>query len=235
VSRPSNLFGVHYGRAFYGRHAALARHRHDLPYVALVLSGSYVEAGDRGRRRVEAGDLLVHEPFEPHRDEMGNSGAEVLNLPLPDGAALPACGRASDPDLLARLCERSPREAAEALADLVSDGPAPLGEWPDLLAAACWNERDLRIGEWASRHGLAGATVSRGFARVYGVTPIRFRAEARSRRAWQAIMGTAEPLAAIAADAGFADQAHMTRSVATLTGRPAGRWRAEGQMDSRPG
>ena len=35
------------------------RHRHAQGYVAVVLSGSYVEAGDEGRRRVGPGDALV--------------------------------------------------------------------------------------------------------------------------------------------------------------------------------
>jgi AraC-like DNA-binding protein len=228
------LVGVRYGRERYRRHAAIERHRHDFGYVAIVLEGGYVEAGDRGRRRVAAGDLLVHEPFETHRNLMEGKGAEVLNLPLPDGIVLPASARASDPDLLARLCERSPIEAAEALAGALSEGPEAMDDWPDLLAAACREGKPFRLGDWALRHGLAAATVSRGFARVYGVSPARYRLEARSRRAWHEIIGGAEPLATVALASGFADQAHMTRSVASVTGDPPGRWRKQGQKGSRP-
>ena len=32
-------------------------------------------------------------------------------------------------------------------------------------------------------------------------------------------------LAALAQDCGFADEAHLTRAVSHLTGRPPGRWR----------
>ena len=223
--------GTSYGRELYPCHASLARHRHREAYAAVVLSGSYVEAGDRGRRRVEAGDVLVHEPFETHRDEIAARGAEVLNLPLPHGVRLPASGRAADPDLLARLCERSPWEAASALLSAWSEGPQPLADWPDLLAAACREQRELRIGDWARSHGLAFATVSRGFARIYGISPSRFRAEARSRRAWQAVVNGSEPLAAIAADSGFADQAHMTRSIGALTGGTPARWRVKWVQD----
>jgi AraC-like DNA-binding protein len=170
------LVAVRYGRERYLRHAAIERHRHDFGYVAVVLAGAYVEAGDRGRRRVEAGDLLVHEPFETHRNQMDSEGAEVLNLPLPAGAALPAAARAADPDLLARLCERDPAQAAEALESMLVAGPVAMHDWPDLLAADCLEGRPFRLSDWARRHGLAPATVSRGFARVYGVSPARYRA-----------------------------------------------------------
>jgi AraC-like DNA-binding protein len=33
-------------------------------------------------------------------------------------------------------------------------------------------------------------------------------------------------LSAIAAEAGFSDQAHMTRAIAELTGKPPSHWRA---------
>jgi transcriptional regulator GlxA family with amidase domain len=36
---------------------------------------------------------------------------------------------------------------------------------------------------------------------------------------------SAVPLARIAAEAGFADQAHMTRALGALTGRCPGHWR----------
>lgn len=231
--RPS-LIAVRYGRERYRRHAAIERHRHDLGYVAVVMAGGYVEAGDRGRRRVEAGDVLVHEPFETHRNLMEGEGAEVLNLPLPAGIDLPAAARTSDPDLLARLCERNPAEAAEALSFGLALGPDTMDDWPDLLAAVCSQGSPFRLSDWARDHGLAAATVSRGFARIYGVSPARYRAEARSRRAWRDVMAGSDPLASIALATGFADQAHMTRSIARITGLPPARWRRQGQIRSRP-
>ena len=46
-----------------------------------------------------------------------------------------------------------------------------------------------------------------------------------NHEAWLAIARTHTPLAAIAADTGFADQAHMTRSVKDVTGASPGAWR----------
>ena len=46
-------------------------------------------------------------------------------------------------------------------------------------------------------------------------------------------MSGSDLLVTIALAAGFADQAHMTRSVAGITGLPPARWRREGQIRSR--
>jgi AraC-like DNA-binding protein len=73
---------------------------------------------------------------------------------------------------------------------------------------------------------LAPATVSRGFRAVFGTTPVRYRADARARRAWRVITNGRDPLVDVALACGFADQAHMTRGVLGLTGAPPSAWRA---------
>jgi hypothetical protein len=45
-----------------------------------------------------------------------------------------------------------------------------------------------------------------------------------ARAAWLQITGSSDPLSRIAANLGFADQAHMTRAVKALTGAPPTRW-----------
>jgi hypothetical protein len=47
----------------------LERHHH-AGYAALVLRGSYVEAGDRGRIQAEPGHVLFYAAFEGHFDTM---------------------------------------------------------------------------------------------------------------------------------------------------------------------
>jgi AraC-like DNA-binding protein len=203
----------------------IPRHRHCAGYMTMILAGGYDEAGDVGRFRVRPGDLLVHRPFEAHRNAFGRRSAEVLNLPLVDLPGLAAVNRLSDPDLVARLAERDPAAAARAAAECARPAEGER-DWPDDLAAALRARPDLfRIGQWAIERGLAPASVSRGFRNVFGTTPERYRAEGRARRAWRRIVCTGQPLAAIAFDLGFADQAHMTRSVSAVTGQPPARWR----------
>jgi AraC-like DNA-binding protein len=221
--------GGQFHEAAFGRELCdsgdLPRHRHSAGYMTLILAGGYDEAGDVGRFRVRPGDLLVHRSFEAHRNAFGLRSAEVINLPLVDLPHLAALNRVADPDFVARLAERDPEAAARAAAETAAPADGE-DDWPDALAAALRSRPELfRIGFWASERGLAPASVSRGFRRVFGTSPERYRAEARARIAWSRIVGTGQALAAIACDVGFADQAHMTRCVHNVTGRPPSRWR----------
>ena len=205
--------------------ARMARHRHAAPYAALVLAGDYEEAGDAGRRRVSVGDVVLHAAFEAHLDRTGRRGATVLNLPL-DITTLPCrFGRLEDVDAVARAAERDVTTAAGLLLALTRVAAVGPGDWPDRLARTLIHTPDFRLDDWASRHGLTAEAVSRGFRRVFGVSPSRYRLEARARRAWRELGTPGETLAGIAAAAGFADQSHMTRAVTALTGRPPGAWR----------
>jgi AraC-like DNA-binding protein len=68
--------------------------------------------------------------------------------------------------------------------------------------------------------------VSRGFRQVYGASPNAFRMQQRGRLAWSRIVTADPPLADLAFALGFADQAHMTRTVRAITGAPPALWRA---------
>lgn len=196
----------------------VGRHRHEQGYAALVLRGGYVESGDRGRFRVEAGDILFHGPLEAHQDDFGARGADILNLAVPFAIAA-ASGRVADPDAIARVARRDPLQAAHLLTAGMQPGPQASSDWPDLLATELIADRVPRLCAWADAHGLDPATISRGFRAAYGVSPRRYRLEQRARRAAIAIRGGSEPLAQIAAGHGFADQAHMTRALGRLLGR----------------
>lgn len=213
------------GRECWERGVQIARHRHDRAYAAVVLSGSYEECGSRGRFRVCAGDVLLHDAFDAHRNSFKNTGAQVLNLMicgLPAGAGI---GRVADPDAISRAAEH---DAAAARAHLHSQlrVTRPVSyDWQDQLAQDLLADPDCRLDGWALEHGLAAETVSRGFGKVFGVTPAAFRLEARTRRAISMITAGDASLASVAATTGFADQAHMSRAVLALTGAPPGRWR----------
>lgn len=193
---------------------AIARHRHGGAYAAVVLEGRYVEAGEGGRWRVEPGDVLVHPAFAIHADWVGRGGARVLNLPLRGAVPLPPAFRARDPQRLLELaCAGEPFMPAgpvQALAPLQQD-------WPDALAAALRADPGLALGTWCRHAGLAPATLSRGFAAVYGVTPARYRADLRLSQALARLAGP-EPLVQLALALGYADQAHLSRAVRAATG-----------------
>lgn len=208
------------------RSATFPRHNHQKGYAALVLSGTYEEVGDQGRFYVKAGDVIFHDCFEAHLNRFSSSGARVLNLPLSEAHSFePGAARIKDIDLLVRKAELDRAEATDLLLRTI-EWPTPvLVDWPDELATVLIQNPSLRLTFWANEKALSPWAVSRGFAKVFGITPEAFRARARARRAWREIRTTKKPLAMIAALLGFADQSHMTRSVTQLTGMAPQAWR----------
>jgi AraC-like DNA-binding protein len=209
------------------RASTLERHVHSEAYAAIVLSGEYEEAGDHGRFQVKAGDAVFHERFEAHLDRFSATGAVLLNLRLPLGCSFtPGIAKLVDPDSIARVAERSRRDAMDLLfSATMSEAPHP-ADWPDELAAALLKNPSLRLSQWGEKNGIAPWTVSRGFALVFGIAPEAFRARTRARLALKFIWNAPASLASIAADLGFADQSHMTRSVKQLTGIAPQAWRS---------
>lgn len=208
------------------RAASYPRHAHAHAYAALVLSGEYVEAGDLGRFRVQAGDVVIHDRFEAHLNHFSGRGAVVLNLALQPNASL-KCGliRVADFDRVIRTAERSQREAAQTLFENAQSVTPPSETLSDELARTLRESPSHSITRWSASHGCTPWKTSREFHRLFGITPVAFRARARARLAWRSIQTTDEPMANIAARLGFSDQSHMVRSVRSLTGMSPRSWR----------
>jgi AraC-like DNA-binding protein len=216
---------IGHGRQHWSANHSVPRHRHSQAYVAVVLAGTYEECGSRGRFRVGPGDVLLHDAFDAHLDRFQNAGAQVLNLVV---NALPASfsiGRVADPDAITRVAERDPIEAGEALRAQLCESRGAPQDWPDLLATDLLRDPACRLEIWAQNHCLAAETISRGFGKVFGVTPASFRVEVRARCAFALITGSDATLVSIATATGFADQAHMSRATRALTGWPPSWWR----------
>jgi AraC-like DNA-binding protein len=203
----------------------LPRHRHAEPYAALVLSGGYVEAGDAGRRRMTAGDVAFHRAFEAHANVVAKGGARVLNLPLRSASVDPTFGRVSDADAIARAAEHDAARAGDMLLHMSFPSTCDMADWPDLLAHELRSASPVRLAEWALRHDLAPATVSRSFRSAFGVSPKRYRLEQHALAALRLLELGSASIADTAAATGFADQAHLTRTVRALTGRTPRSWR----------
>jgi AraC-like DNA-binding protein len=210
--------------------AVLPRHLHAGAYATLVLEGGYEEAGEGGRWRVRPGEVLIHAPFSIHRNQSLERGARLVNLPLPLTTAASACGVAADADLVARLAERDPGAAAEALLERWQASAPLLADAPDRLAEVLSGPDAVPILAWSKTQGVARQTVFRGFRALYGVAPTRYRVEARARRAWRLIVTGELSLVEAALEAGYADQAHMSRDVKALTGRTPGAWAARARL-----
>jgi len=205
------------------------RHRHEHAYAILTLAGSMQQVSYAGRVTTRTGQLLVQPTLDCHANRSGPAGVSILRLPWRRECGLGGLFELAEADQVIRLAELDPFAASEWAIELVrgvAPVPPQLDDWEDLLAAELASGSVSSLSGWAASQGLAAETLSRGFARRYQCTPARFRGELRTRSAWLRLTGSGLPLAEVAAEAGFADQAHMTRSVGRLTGRSPGYWRA---------
>ncbi|HEX5183750.1 MAG TPA: helix-turn-helix domain-containing protein [Allosphingosinicella sp.] len=203
----------------------MPRHLHEGGYANVVLAGRFTEAAFAGRFRAEPGMALIHAPFDCHANvESGRRGPTILRLPWRD-RAVEGAFRVRDPDLLARLSERDLDEAELALRDMIEPIDVPHESWADALAAALAGGSIFALRDWAERRGLSPGSLSRGFGDVYQVSPQRFRLQARTRRAWRRVVDETCSLTRIAHECAFADLAHMSRSIAAMTGHSPAAWR----------
>lgn len=203
----------------------LPRHRHRGGYATVVLDGRFIEASFAGRHEVAPGDVLLHGHFDCHSNTAPRAIApRILRLPW-NCNSIEGLFQVRDIDLLVRLAERDPWEAACALTESLLPRIERVADWPEQLARDITNDPSLSLTDWAEHHGLVGETVSRGFRRAFGASPRLFRLEVRTRAAWRAIVGSEQSLTTIAHTSRFADLAHMSRSVTAFTGASPAHWR----------
>ncbi|MDQ0379468.1 helix-turn-helix domain-containing protein [Amycolatopsis thermophila] len=113
----------------------------------------------------------------------------------------------------------------EALADVVPAGRVPSEEATELAERAA-ADRDLRrVEDLAARAGMSVRGLQRAFHEHVGVSPKwvlrRYRLYDAAERAARA---ESVDWAALAADLGYADQAHLTREFTAAVGEPPGRY-----------
>ena len=208
------------GRIVYECGELLQRHMHFNGFFAVVLKGWYIEAGDTGRHRAAAGDVIVHRAYEWHLDRISANGAEALVLPFTGSWLGSPLAQTADPDIVARLAERDIVEARQVLVDAMIEKSPTIEDWPDLLAQDLLADPDRSLAVWADEHRLHPGSLARGFGQQFGITPSGYRTFVRARRAIDSLASTQSPLSTIAFEQGFADQAHLTRTVKRVTGYP---------------
>jgi AraC-like DNA-binding protein len=208
---------------------SLPRHRHLRAYATVVLAGSFEESGYNGRIQATVGDVLIHPALDCHGNQTVSAGVKLIRLHWPDASGIGGLYHLEEVDELGRVAETDVIEATHllerALREKCLPAPGKKNDWPDLLLADLAKRTSTEIGIWAEVNGLARETVSRGFAAAYGIAPSVLRAELRARSAWLRITRSSERLCRIALEAGFADQAHMTRWIHRITGVPPAVWR----------
>ncbi|QYC42277.1 HTH-type transcriptional repressor of iron proteins A [Nonomuraea coxensis DSM 45129] len=209
--------------------------RHCLPGEWHVLHPDEPHDGAAGTDEGFGYRILYVDPFLV-REALGGGPLPFVTDPIvpPSGMdpSLLACLRRMDEPLgeLARL------DVALLVADALrrhAGGPTPDGPGP-LAVAALTRVRELIAADPAARRtvaelervsGLDRWTLARQFRAAFGTSPTRFRTMRRLDVVRRALRhGT--PLLDAALEAGFADQAHMTRMFKRAYGLTPGRWLA---------
>jgi AraC family transcriptional regulator len=81
---------------------------------------------------------------------------------------------------------------------------------------------NLRISELAQEAGVHPVYLARLFRKMTGATPGEYLQGLRLQYVCRELLNKGKPLAQIAAEAGFADQSHMTRTLKRRTGETPG-------------
>jgi len=124
------------------------------------------------------------------------------------GVRLHAGAQFDENALLARVARHERFESV----DLLSAIGAEVRVDPLVHEALAWLADAPRLDTARARLGLSARSLERLLMSRTGRTPVSWRNLARARRCARALF-SAEPLIAIAADHGYADQAHMTRDM----------------------
>ena len=225
------------------RHAAgqtLPLHEHAQAYVCVVLSGTFAECDPRGEAVRRAGEVVVHPSGDRHGDVFGPQGALCLNLHLATDLDLPVARRAESglaravDELAAEVAKGmfGDRLGAEALgaeivdrlsrtdADPDADCVARVLQALDDAPQADWSLTDL--ADLARRHPNH---LARAFRARTGITLGAYRRRRRLTRLCLDLRLGRAPLAELALDHGYADQAHMSREFRAFAGMAPGAYR----------
>lgn len=213
---------------------SFARHTHDQFGVGLVDAGAQTSASGRGPVEVAAGDLITVNPGEVHDgrpvDDRGRTWRMIYLDPqtLTDltghsgELAFPVLRDPRLADSFRRLfhalsdptCRLAVETELTALSRALDGRPRrPLSAGPVSRAVQALRDdpaRPVTLADLAQLSGLSRFHFLRSFARATGQTPHAFRLQARLHLARRLILA-GQPLAAVAAEAGFADQSHLTR------------------------
>lgn len=221
----------------------LEAHEHATPFLSCLLEGSFEQPAPDGLHHLVAGDVRATPEGDRNRLRFGSAGGRCFLVALePDERETrqPVADRAflSDP-VIARAVLRLRREvmtthpcplAAESTAlelfalarrrgrsRRVADAPPP---WLLRVRQVLEEEyaRPLDLERLAHEGGVSREQVARAFRDHFGRSAGSYLRHVRLRRALAALATTGEPIAAVAAGAGFVDQAHLTHTLRRATG-----------------
>lgn len=229
-------------------------HIHQRFYFGFLLGGAYFEQLGRRGASFGPLSVVFHPPREVRCGAISELGARLFHVELPDAwlERMREVGEIPDAALehhggplvkRARTLYREFRQpdaasplviegvVLEMLGELLragrardDDGDAPwLRRARELvLDRAC---EPLDLAALAAETGVPPVRLARAYRKKYRESPGETLRRERVRRACVRLADPERPLAAIAAELGFADQSHFTRVFRGLVGITPGAWR----------
>jgi AraC-like DNA-binding protein len=237
-------------------HQAFSPHRHDTYAIGITISGVQRFRYRGEMRNCLPGECHILHPDELHdgaaatedgfayrivyidpgliRDALGAGTLPFVKSPVINASALPGLP-AEAWEIDNDLDEMSAVDLAIQLADLlVAASCGATAGCGSLAEAAVSRVRELIVADPARRHamrelervsGLDRWALARQFRIMFGTNPTRFRTFRQLDVVRRGIR-TGSSLAQASADAGFADQSHMTRHFKAAYGLTPAVWRS---------
>ena len=241
-----NLDGLVLIASRHAAGSRLPRHSHEHAYFCVNYGGTYSEQYGRRSRRCRSPMLVFHPPGESHAEEH-ESEVATLNVeldgnwlrriaefvaPLDQPAEFAGDAVVTSGLQLLQEFERDDTDSALAIEALTweilaasantrmrhVDAQAPrwLRDARDLLDAHLGARTSLRA--IAADAGVHPVHFAATFRRFFGCSVGEYARRRRFEHARRALADLERPLSDVAAEAGFADQSHLTRTFKRLTG-----------------
>ncbi|MEO8880122.1 MAG: AraC family transcriptional regulator [Gemmatimonadaceae bacterium] len=223
-------------------------HAHARPYFCYVSAGDFREHGVGGSYAASRGMLLFHPATDTHADEFGAAGGRCFNIEIGASVdiardagvvrgravryaaelhremrAWDAASAVVVEGLTAALVARAEfahgldvDRGRERAAPSVRRAPAELARAAERLREDPCNPPSLEL--LANESGISVIAFARAFRRQYGAGVGAFVRAERVKLARSELVKSRKTVSAIAAELGFADQAHLTRVFREATG-----------------
>ncbi len=225
--------------------AVIAEHAHDWPVLSLFVMGGYLNAAEPGETFIAGPSAVLYRAGAAHRNAAADEGFEQIELefdPAWLGAELPAAPVSrwigghvgAEAGRLARLCgeanasETGLRAALRRFLEGASGAETPRAEaWIAEVGGRLRGDPGLGVRDLAQVARRHPAWLGTAYRRATGEGLAAAAARFRVERAARLLRETELAPACVAADAGFCDQSHMSRSFRRVLGRPPSAVRAD--------
>lgn len=215
---------------------------HEDRHLVFVFEGNYITSA-KGAPAVSAAPILVDNPAgTAHRDRFLNPAGRFLTINIDPARSTEGVARASrapaDIMRMMQLLEEMEFEASGVLLEEAAEGLSLTASRASTPGIPHWARRafELVMDEESERVTLDALAqeaevhpvhVARTFRKMCGRTAGQLVRDRQFERACDRLAHSREPIAQIALDLGFCDQAHFTRFFSRRAGVPPHRFRRQ--------